>query len=488
MSAARVPLTAALIEAFAGVYLSPMYDEPVQTPAFHRECWELYCTAGTYAAVAAPRGHAKSTALTHDYALATVLFRAEDYVVIASATEELAIQHLGDIATELRDNEEIAKDFQIDSLVTDAKTDVIVRFKDGHECRLIAKGSGQKMRGIKWRGKRPGLILCDDLEEDEQVENRDRRRKFSRWFYRALVPCLRKGGKVRVHGTILHQDSLLARLMKSKTWTTRLYKAHAGFDDFSEILWPQQFSQERLLAIRASFVEEGDAAGYSQEYLNDPHDNSEAFLRKDDFRAMQPADHAAAKRVRVGCDFAVSKADRANRTSFTVGGTKLDNETCIIDQRVGRWDTAEWVDELFLLQERYDPEVFFVEDGVIWKAVAPTLYREMRLRDVWLNCLPILPTKDKATRGRPLQKRMRAGGMLFDKDAEWYPAYEEECLRFTGYSEATLDDQFDSTAILVKGLESLPDLEEDDFEAEEEAEMRREDPRRSGGRSAVTGY
>lgn len=485
---APVTLTASLIEAFAGVYLSPMYDEPVATPDFHRECWDLYCTAGTYAGVAAPRGHAKSTALTHDFSLATALFRVEDYIVIASATEELAIQHLGDIATELRENEEIAKDFQIDKLVVDAKTDIIVRFKDGHECRLIAKGSGQKMRGIKWRGKRPGLIICDDLEEDEQVENRDRRKKFSRWFYRALVPCLRKGGKVRVHGTILHEDSLLARLMKSKTWTTRLYKAHASFDDFSSILWPEQFSVDRLKGIRQTFIEEGDAAGYSQEYLNDPRDNSEAYLRKDDFLPMKDEHHEAPKRYRVGCDFAVSKLDTANRTSFTIGGTTMANDICIVDQRVGRWDTAEWMDELFLIQKRYDPEVFFVEDGVIWKSVAPSLYREMKLRDEWLNCFPILPVKDKAVRGRNFQKRMRAGGMRYDKEAEWYPGYEEECLKFSANSEAALDDQFDSTAILVKGIDSLPDLEEDEFESEDEIEMRRQDPRQTAGRSQVTGY
>lgn len=484
----RIPLNAQLIEAFAGVYLSPMYDSPVATPDFHRECWELYCEPHTYAAVSAPRGHAKSTALTHDLALATVLFRAEDYVVIVSATEELAIQHLGDIATELRENEEIHRDFQVEGLSTDAKTDIVVRFKDGHECRLIAKGSGQKMRGIKWKGKRPGLIICDDLEEDEQVENRDRRRKFQRWFYRALLPCLRKGGKVRVHGTILHEESLLARIMKSKTWATRLFRAHASFDDFSSILWPEQFSEERLREIRQSFIEEGDAAGYSQEYLNDPFDNSEAYLRKDDFLPMRPADHDSDKQIYVGCDFAVSKADRANRTSFTVGGVDVENLLCIIDQRVDRWDTEEWMEELFLLQERYDPAAFIVEDGVIWKSVAPTLYKEMQRRDVWLNCFPITPVRDKATRGRPYQKRMRAGAIRFDKEASWYPSFESENLRFTGNSDAALDDQFDSAAILVKGLDVLPDLDKEDFRDEEELEMERLDPRQHGGRSKVTGY
>lgn len=483
-----VPLTAALIEAFAGAYLSPMYDNPAPTPDFHRDCWELYVSSVTYAGVVAPREHAKSTALTHDYGLATALFRNEDYIVVVSATEDLAIGHLHDIAKELRENDDLIRDFGIDKLTSDAKTDIIVKFKDGHEARFVAKGSGQKMRGMKWNGKRPGLILCDDLEEDEQVENIDRRKKFRRWFYRALLPCIRRGGKVRVHGTILHEDSLLSRINRGKVWKTLFFKAHESFDDFTNILWPEAWSEERLRQRRDAFIEDGDAAGYSQEYLNDPLDNSEAYLRRADFHPMAPEDYDAWMRKSVGCDFAVSKADKANRTSFTIGGQLPDNRLAVVDQEVGRWDTLDIIDKMFEVEQRHRPETFFVEDGVIWKSISPILYREMRLRNKFLNCFPILPIKDKAVRGRNYQKRHRAGAMVFDKTADWYPGYEAENLRFTGLSDATLDDQFDSTAILVKGLDISPEIDEEDLEDEEEQEMRNQDPRRTGGRNKVTGY
>lgn len=78
--------------------------------------------------------------------------------------------------------------------------------------------------------------------------------------------------------------------------------------------------------------------------------------------------------------------------------------------------------------------------------------------------------------------------MRYDTEASWFEAYRAEQLRFTGHSDATLDDQFDSTATLVLGLDQSPDVEEEDFEAEEEIEMRRQDPRASAGRSRVTGY
>lgn len=487
-SVARVELTAKLIEAFAGTFLSPLYDNPQPTPQLHRDCWELYCSPVELAAVAAPREHAKSTALTHDYGLATVLFRAQDYIVIVSATEELAMGHLADIAKELRENDDLIREFKIKGLVTDSKSDIIVAFQDGHQARFIAKGAGQKMRGMKWNGKRPGLIICDDLEEDEQVENYDRRKKFRRWFYRALLPCRRRGGLVRMHGTILHEDALLTRLLRATTWSTKLFRAHRGFDEFDEILWPEQFPESRLRAIRQAFIDDGDAAGYSQEYLNDPFDHSEAYLRKADFLPMGEVDHKASKLYNIGVDFAVSKADRANRTSFTVGGETLGGTLCIVDQHVGRWDPTEWIDKMFELDLRWKPEQFIVEGGVIWKALEQTIYQEMRERKHYLGFLVINPVKDKATRGRPYQKQHRAGNIKFDKDADWYPAYEAENLRFTGTGDALADDQFDSTAILVKGFEVSGEVEEDDFLEEEELMMRRNDPRVNDGRSAVTGY
>ena len=483
-------ITAEMVEALSGVYLSPRYDQPRPTPEFHRECWERYCSSAKACATAAPRNHAKSTALTHDYALATVLFHAEDYVIIVGSSEEMAIEHLGDIANELRENEELIRDFKIKGFVTEQKTDIVIECHDGHQFRIIARGAEQKIRGRKWHGKRPGLIVGDDLEDDEQVESRDRRKKFSKWFFRACKQALRDGGKIRVHGTILHEDSLLSHLIKNRTWDSRLYKAHNSFDDFSGALWPEKFPEARLRAIRQEFINEGDSAGYSQEYLNDPFDYEDAYLKKEDFLPMSEEDRETGKIIAVGVDFAISKADSANRSSFTVGGKDAANVLHFLDQRVGRLDSLGIIDELFSIQSRWSPDMFFVEDGVIWKSLLPVLNSEMQKRDIWLSLKAILPVKDKAVRGRSLQKRMRAGGCRFDKEASWYEEFENELLRFTGMSEALLDDQFDSAALLSRGFEEFREVGEEDFktEAEEEFEYLSASFKGNIGRSQVTGY
>ena len=482
-------LTAELLESFSGAFLSPMYDSPKPTPDFHREIWELYCSDALQAAVAAPRGHAKSTALTHDFCLGMALFRQEPYIMVLGSSEEMAVEHLGDISTELHENDELIREFGIGRFITDQKTDLVVECRGGYQFRIVARGAEQKIRGRKWRGRRPGLIVADDVEDDEQVENRDRRNKFYHWITRAALQALRDGGKFRWHGTILHEDSALAKIMRDPQWSTLRYRAHKSFDDFSDILWPELWPESKLRARRQTFINAGDSGGYSQEYLNDPLDNDDQYLRKDDFIEMSEEDREADKIFYAAADLAVSKLDHANRTCFSVAGKCPQNLLHFVDVRKNRWDPTEWIDQMFDIQRTWNPDLFFVEGGPIWKAVEQMVLNEMRHRDTWIRLCVINPVKDKAVRGRPYQKRMRAHGCRFDKQALWYEEFEYENLRFRTESQAQLDDQFDSPALLVKGLETeSPEVIAEEFEPEEHQELRRSYSNEREGASSTTGY
>ena len=482
-------LTSDLVESFAGTFLSPRYDNPEPTPDFHREAWSIYCSDAPNVALAAPRDHAKSTALTHDFTLAVALFRVESYIIVVSSSEEMTIEHIHDISAELHENEDLIRDFGIKRFITDQKTDLVVECDDGYQFRIIARGAEQRIRGRKWNGKRPGLIICDDMEDDEQVENRDRREKFRKWFFRAAKQAIRKGGKIRVHGTVLHEDSLLARLLEDKNWVTRKFTAHRGFDDFRDILWPEKWSEKALRQRRAEFISQGDGGGYSAEFLNDPLDNDTRYFKKNDFISMKEDDFDKPMIICAAADFAVSKADKADWTAFSIGGKAEDNLLYVIDQRKERIDALDLIEMMFEIQARWDIAVFFVEDGVIWKSLSPMIYREMQKRDKWMNLQPLPSTKDKAIRGRSLQRRMRAGGVRFDKEADWYAPLEEEMMKFTGYARDATDDQVDSMTLLSRGFDYLSETEGTDFMTEKEEEFEREViTRGNSGRSLVTGY
>lgn len=503
-------LTGPLIEAFAGTFLSPRYDSPMPTPPFHRTAWDLYAGKTPAAYVVAPRDHAKSTGLTFDYILAEVCFRVADYVLLIGSTEDKAAEQLSNISEELHENIDLREEFGIVGFETEQKTEIIAICDDGHRFRILARGAEQKIRGAMWKGKRPNLIVCDDMEDDEQVESVERRKKFRRWFFRAAKQSLSKSGRIRVHGTILHEDSLLMRLHKNKMWAGLFYKAHQSYDDFTNILWPQRWTEDQLRDKQKEFEEDGDASGYAQEFLNDPTDRSDSYLKENQFRPMSEDDTAAEKLYYVGCDFAVSKADAANRTSFTIGGRILGGTTAIVDQFVDRVDPLDWIKEMFYIQQRWNIQLWFVEGGVIWLSVSSLVYQEMMgntrsppmveefgRKDIYLNIEVLTPVKDKGVRGRSFQKRMRAGTMRYDMNGEWFQSYKQELLKFTGVAQAKLDDQFDSSATLCIGLDKLPVLEEEDLlEAQRESEEFEPDEdelaftRQFGGgeRNHVTGY
>ena len=482
-----VVLTPALIESFAGLFLSANFDTASPFAPFHKEVWGMYCSDHPQCAVAAPRGSAKSTNFTLAYGLAVPLFREQNYIVLLGSSEEMAAESLGEFSYELHDNEDIVREFGIKRFITDTKTDIIVECNDGYQFRFLGRGPGQKIRGRKWRGKRPGLLLFDDVEDDEQVETKEQRQKFLRWFFRAAKQCIRLGGKCRGHGTILHEDSMLSNLMKNPEWLTKVYKAHESFSDFSNLLWPERLSEAVLRAKQRELIAAHDAAGYSQELLNDPLDNAEAYLRKDDFIPMREEDFECWKHICAGWDFAVSKADLANRTSCTVGGKDSSNIVHHLDFRVGRWSAtisaAEkaagergWIDVMFEVEERWHPETHCVEGGQIWQAVSRFIYQEMIARDVFLNIEVLNPIKDKAARGRALQKRHRAGATRWNTAAAGYEDAKQELLRFTGESASRLDDQFDSCATLHLGLDKVAVLDDEDAETDEEYSMRRRRP------------
>jgi len=100
-------LTTEVVSGFVNACLIKNFDSATEIPAFHKELWKYCCHKEKFVAVAAPRGHGKSTAVTYAYLLAEVLFRKSRYVLIVSDSFSQAGLFLGDVIKELRDNEDI---------------------------------------------------------------------------------------------------------------------------------------------------------------------------------------------------------------------------------------------------------------------------------------------------------------------------------------------------------------------------------------------
>lgn len=503
-------LTADVIEGFSTSLLQKNFDGAVVSPDCHKEWWKLFCDPCPQVALAAPRRHAKTTAITHTCTLASVLFRERQYVLVVSDTVTQAVQFIGDIKKELTDNEALRSLFKIVAFPKDSEDDFICQFEDGNQFRITAKGAEQKLRGLKWNNRRPDLIICDDLENDEIVMNKERRDKFKRWFYASLLPCRSYRGIVRYVGTILHNDSLLENLMpkrgqadyeeselkswsskKKVNWLSVKYKAHNA--DFSKILWPTLYDKDYFVHLRQGYIDQGIPDVYSQEYLNYPLDESLSYFKRSDFTDFSEEDRANFKKdwikthnVYISSDLAVSTKESADFSVFVIGSMGDDGMLYINNVIRERMDSQEIVETILSLEKRYSPVCVSMEKGQIEKSIGPFLRERMLAEDIFPSILPMAPSSDKKTRARSIQARMRAGGVKFDKQAAWYHELEDEMILF---GRGKHDDQVDALAylgLILNKMIASPTKQE--YEEQEYADEMAESGLTGNGRSSVTGY
>jgi predicted phage terminase large subunit-like protein len=470
----KVPISWQTINGFTESVLAIRYDDPKPVPPHHLDIWDLCTSKYPQVAIAAPRGSAKSTAVTFAYVLASVLFEEHEHVLILSANEELAAGFLNDIKVELQENDILMSHpaLGVKKFIKDRETEIIVEKHSGFRFRIIVKGAEQRMRGLKWERKRPSLVVADDLEDEELVSSELRREKFRRWFYGAVKPIIRDGGKIRVVGTIMHMDSLLMRLMppiknpltthsllkmastEDRAWKSVLYRAHN--EDFTALLWPEMYSEHRLRILRKDFAEQGLLDVYGQEYLNDPIDKTTAYFHKDDFLPMKEEDFSRFKTFYCSGDLAITEHKRSAFTALCAGGMDSDGVLHLEDVRRGRWDSLAISDEIFSIARRFEPDTFRLEAENIQRSIGPYLYKRMDDEQYYFNIDAKPPTKDKLARAQSIRARMRAGKVRFNKDSEWYADFEEELLHFPKWPYKDQVDMFAWLGLMLDDMIEAP--------------------------------
>jgi predicted phage terminase large subunit-like protein len=509
-------VTKEVVRGLVGSLLSSSFDDAVESPQFHEECWDLCCSVANRVAIGAPRGHAKTSGITLGYGLSTLLFRERRFMVLVSDTEAQASMFLGLFRQQIGDNDELADLFDLArddkgriAFEKESETDIIVRFKDGKKFRIIAKGAEQKLRGLIWDGVRPDIILCDDMENDELVMNKERREKMRNWFYSALLPCLSKNGVIRVVGTILHMDSLLERFMpenqttvnkkvhlvvedlkvsttyKHTAWKSIRYKAHDP--EYKQLLWPQRYDSQFFIEKYQDYMIQGIPDKYSQEYLNTPLDESTAYFKKSDFRPRSEEDKKKKLNYYITVDLAISEHEKADWSVFLVAGVDENKMLHIVNVIRERLDGREIVNQLIALQKMYDPIAIGIEDTQVSKSMGPFLYEEMIKRGVFSSVVQLKHGgKDKIARSRAIQARIRAGGVRFNMNDDWFDTFFNECLQFP---RGKHDDQVDAFAylgLMLLQLTEAPTIEE--VEEEEYDDELRISGHGESGRSLVCGY
>ena len=450
-----------------GHYVFPHHFR-MDTPKFHVKIL-VESMKHRFFAVAAPRGSAKSTLLTFLKPIHAIAFKKKRFILICSNTFSKASGALEGIKSELKDNPTM-KLYKI-KLRKDAEGDSIFRHPDGFECRVLCKGAEQlgSVRGEKFGAYRPDLILVDDLEDDELCRNPDRRRELKEVFDEALIPAADvEKCDVTIIGTILHDDSLMAKLVSKEfypEYRKLRYKALRDKDGVETSLWATKWTVDQLKEM-----ERMKPSVFAKEMQNDPVSGMASKFHREDFRYWSQENDAAVLYDAmncfiskyaftdcigaIGCDLAWSEKRDADQSVIMAGLLTPKSDVLIlkyIAERGMRPDRfADLLFSMHAMLVKLTGSFVYVgfEKAMLERVTQWVLKEEMRKRNTYITTKEVKWDADKVTRIETVLQPRYANHSLFHTRA--MGDLEHQLLRFPS---GTHDDLLDGEVIVVKLLQ-----------------------------------
>lgn len=304
----------------------------------------------------APRGHAKtaiSCFLVPIYYALNEPYRFT-HILNVQKTHEKALAVNTSIRREIKENEEIIKDYG-DLSTKETWTQKQFVLKNG--VVFTAIGANQSTRGINYRNMRPDYIIIDDIYDDDDIHSQEARKKTESWFFSTLYPARAVGKRtcIQIRGTAIHQNDLMHQLMRHEGWTSRKFKA-CDFN-IKSVLWPDVHTIESLERDR-------DAMGsltFAREYLNEPWDEESAIILPhwiNEVDELPPLDWLS---ILVGVDPADKQKANSDYTGKCVAYVSRTKDVYVVHLEAQKLTQNENIKSVVKLDEKYRPNTVLIE-------------------------------------------------------------------------------------------------------------------------------
>lgn len=392
---------------------------------------------GCHDAIAAPRGEAKSTNVGLIFLIWCLVTGRKHFAVLIMDAFEVAAVMLEAVKAELESNPRLRMDFPASTGQGRVWQAGVIVTPDNR--KVQAFGAGKRMRGLRHGPHRPDLVICDDLENDENVRSPAQRDKLEMWLKRTVLQLGATDGRTDylVIGTVLHYDSLLARLLANPLWHAKRFQAviqwparmdlwdrfealllnegeaealayHAehqrDMDAGAVVSWPAARPLLRLMMIRAR---DGHAT-FDSEYQNDPVSGDNApFEGCIVFWAERDREWV----LYGACDPSLGKFGAGRDPSaILVGGyNRRTGILDVIEARIAKRVPDRIIEDIIALQEQYGCIAWAVETVQFQEFLRTELVKRSAQREIPVPARAITPHADKALRIESLQPHMANG-------------------------------------------------------------------------------
>lgn len=394
-----------------------------RVPEFHKELTEHKLLEAQLVAIAAPREHAKSTLFNIIITLWEYCSGLIKYQIYVGDTSDNSQASLAALTYELETNELLINDFGPFKPEDPRKwTDRAIITADNVKFEAI--GVGSKIRGKKHLQWRPNRIIFDDIENDENVATKEQRDKLHRWFFSAALNAKAKyTGIIRIIGTILHYDSLLANIIntdKNEGWTKRKYQA-ITIDEHGQphSLWEAQWSVADL-AVRKAQV---GSVIFNQEMQNEPIDEETAIIKRSWIKYHQGYTPEQTKEWRkiIRIDPSIKQKETSDEFALAVLGIAGGKQLKLLATYKGKISIRQQVITIFQYASTWAAGnqgsiEIHIEDNAYQDALRQLMVEVSQEQSVYWNIKGIPTTTDKMTRVKGISGVIEGGYIEFGMD------------------------------------------------------------------------
>ncbi|PSM51348.1 putative phage protein [Campylobacter blaseri] len=420
---------------------------------------------GSKNAIAAPRGHAKTTYSSILLPLWAICFNKRKFIVELSDSVELVDGILESIKAELEENPNLKADFPLCCGI--GKMWRIGEFITNNGVKVQSFGTGKRVRGIRYGIYRPDLVIADDLENDTNVRSRSQRDKLEDWLDEAVSNLGSLEDKLIIIyiGTILHQDSVLNRKIKSPFWNSKVFKSIINYPkrmdlwekweqlfksygekhalkfyednealmlDGSQVLWEEALPLIKLMKKRAE-----NRRSFDKEQQNTPLSEN-AIFKQSNFHYYTNAPK---------CDFYYMYVDPAGGkkkgdfTSITVLGVHIDSKKIYVCENISeKLAGNDTIKRVIKLQELYKCRIVAIETNGGQFFLKEWLYNEAFDNSIKMPLKGVNNSTNKGIRIGTLEIPVATGEILLHKTQTTL------INQLLDYPEAEHDDAPDSLA------------------------------------------
>jgi hypothetical protein len=309
------------------------------------------------------------------------------------------------------DRSELLKDLLTIKRKTDSEMELVNA--DGIDLNLKGYGASTNIRGVRYKGARPDMVILDDITTNDAINSETIQNTINDNFYKSVIPALHPTRyKIFFIGTPISERDIIHQLSTNSKWVVHKFPIATKFPCTKEEFegnWASRFPYEAVLEKYEMYMEAGKSQDFFQEFMLEITDLTTLLVEEEDIQWYDPSVIKKNKQYYnfyISTDFATSTKKSADYSTIGVWAVSSNNDWLLVDGQCIRQTMQENIDDIFKYAKKWKPLSVGIESSGQQGGFISIMQEMMMKRNIWFTFakkrgskeVGIRPIKDKVHR------------------------------------------------------------------------------------------